>query len=113
MSFVKSVPERLKLLECKHGVVGKNSPICYIPEQNPIHEALKKSSKTNHFKLTLPHTGSGFKVAQWASGTPEQLILHMHSVIHACKQMEHDVKFYKAKKAIANVMLNLEIAKEE
>lgn len=113
MSFVKSVPKGRKLLECEHGFVGKNSPICYIPEQDPIREALEKNNKTNHFKLTLPHTGSGFKVAQWVSGTPEQLILHVHSVIHTCKQMEHDIGFSKAKEAIATAMLNLEIAKEE
>ena len=61
----------------------------------------------------LPHIGSELKVALWVSGTPEQFILHVRSAIHACKQMEHDVKFSTAKEAVANTMLNLEIKKEE
>ena len=63
MSFAKSVPEGLKLSECKWGIGGKNLPICYIQEKDPVQEALKKSKKTNYFKLTLPHMGSEFKVA--------------------------------------------------
>jgi hypothetical protein len=53
MFFAKSVPEGLKLSECKRGIGGKNSPICYIPEKGPIQEALEKNKKTNYFKLTL------------------------------------------------------------
>jgi hypothetical protein len=41
--------------------------------------------------------GSKLKVALWVSGTPKQFILHVHSAIHACKEMEHDVKFLNAK----------------
>jgi hypothetical protein len=70
MSFAKSVPEGLKLSECEWGIGGKNSPICYIPENDPVQEALKKNKKTNYFKLTLPNMGSELKVAFWASGLP-------------------------------------------
>jgi hypothetical protein len=45
MSFAKSVPERLKLSECKRGIGGKNLPIHYIPEKDPLQEALEKSKK--------------------------------------------------------------------
>ena len=113
MSFAKSVPEGLKLSECERGVGGKNSPIRYIPEKDPVQEALERTKKTNYFKLTLPHTGSELKVALWASGTPEQFILHVRAAIHACKQMEHDVKYQNAKEAVANANLDLEIKKEE
>ena len=58
MSCAKSVPEGLKLSECVQGVRGKNSPIHYIPEKDPVQEALKKNKRTNYFKLTLPHMGS-------------------------------------------------------
>ena len=58
MSFAKFVPERLNLSECKHGIGGKNSPIGYVPEKDPIQEALKKNKKTKYFKLMLAHTGS-------------------------------------------------------
>ena len=88
MSFAKYVPEQLKLSDCKRGVGGKNSPIRYIPEKNPVQEALEKNKKTNYFKLTLPHTGSKLKVALWVYGTPEQFILHVRSAIHTCQQME-------------------------
>jgi len=47
------------------------------------------------------------------SGTPEQFELHVCSVIHTCKQMEHDINFSKAKEAVANVTLDLEIKKHE
>jgi len=90
MSFTKSVPEGLKLSECKRGIEGKNSPISSIPEKDPVQEALKKNKKTNYFKLTLPHMGSKLKVTPWASVTPKQFILHVRSAICACKQMEHD-----------------------
>jgi hypothetical protein len=113
MSFAKSVPEGLKLLECERGVGGKNLPIRYIPEKDPVQEALEKSKKVNYFKLTLPNTGSEFKVALWASGTPEQFVLHVRSAIHACKQMEHDVNISKAQEAVAEATLELEFRKEE
>jgi hypothetical protein len=51
---------------------------------------------------------SKLKVTLWASGTPEQFILHVRSSIHACNQMEHNIKFSRAKEAVANAMLDLE-----
>jgi hypothetical protein len=113
ISFAKSVPEGLKLLECKRGVGGKNSLIRYIPEKDPVQEALKMSKKTNYFKLMLPNMGSELKVALWASGTPEQFVLHVRSAIHALKQMEHDIKYLNAKEAVATSNLDLDIKKEE
>jgi hypothetical protein len=113
MSFAKSVPEGLKLSECERGIGGKNSPIRYIPEKDPVQEALEKNKKTNYFKLTLPNTGSELKVALWVSGTPEQFILHVHSAIHACKQMEHDIKYLNAEEAVATANMDLDIRKEK
>ncbi len=63
--------------------------------------------------MTLPNTGSELKTAVWASGTPEQFVLHVRSAIHTCKQMKHDVKNSKAKEAVVNATLDLEIRKEE
>ena len=57
--------------------------------------------------------GSELKVTIWASGAPKQFILQVCSAIHACKQLEHDVKFSRAKEAVANAILDLEIKKEE
>jgi hypothetical protein len=112
MSCAKSVSKGLKLLGCEWSIGGKNSPICYIPKKDPVQEALKRNKKTNYFKLTLPHMGSELKVALWASGTPEH-ILHVHSMIHACKQMKHGINFSKAEEAIANAILHLERKKDE
>jgi hypothetical protein len=68
MSFAKKfVPKGLKLLEYKRGVGGKVSPIHYIPEKDPVQEALVRNKKINYFKLTLPHTGSKPKVTLWVS----------------------------------------------
>jgi hypothetical protein len=113
MSFAKSVPEGHKLSECKQGIGGKNSRFRYLPKKDHVQEALEKIKKPNYFKLTIPHMGSKLKVALWASGTPEQFILHMRSAIHTCKQMEHDIKFSKAEETVANAIFDLEIKKEE
>ena len=86
-----------------------NSPIRYIPEKDPVQEAIEKNIKTNYFKLMPQNTGGKLKVALLASGTPEQYILHVHSVIHACKQMEHDVKVPNAKEAVATATLNSDV----
>ena len=97
------------MLECKWGIGGENSPIRCIPEKDAVQEALKKTKKTNYFKLTLPNTASELKIALWASGTPKQFIMHVRSVIHACKQIELDVKFSNAKEAGATAIFDLDI----
>ena len=51
------------MVECKHGMGGKNAPICYIPEQDLVQDALEKTKKTTYFKLTLQNTGNKLKVA--------------------------------------------------
>ena len=53
MSFNKPVPKGLKLSECERGIGGKNSPIRYIPELDPVQEALEKKKKVTYFKLML------------------------------------------------------------
>jgi hypothetical protein len=113
MSFSKSVPKGLKLLECKHGIGGKKSLIHYVPEKDPVQEAFERNKKINFFKLTLTHISSELKVTLWVYGTPEQFILHGHSASHACKQMEHGINFSKAKEAVANAILDLELKKDE
>jgi hypothetical protein len=60
MSLAKSVLKRLKWVECKHGIGGKNSPVCYIPKQDPMQDALEKNKKAAYFKLTLPNMENEF-----------------------------------------------------
>eukprot|EP00804_Cyclotella_cryptica_P007350 CCRYP_002569-RA/>CCRYP_002569-RA protein AED:0.47 eAED:0.56 QI:0/0/0/0.66/1/1/3/0/156 len=97
----------------RRGVGGKNSPIRYIPEQDPVQDALAKDKKTTYFKLTLPNTGNELKVAVWASGTPEQFLLHVRSAIHACKQMGLDTDFAAAEKAVETAKIEAELAKQD
>ena len=113
MSSAKAFPEELKWIECKQGVGGKNSPIRYIPEQDPVQDALEKSKKTTYVKLTLPNTGNELKVAVWVSGTPEQFVLHVRSAIHLCKQMGLDANFAEAKQTVVHSELEAELAEEE
>ena len=87
MSSAKSNPKGVKVVECEHSVGGKNAPIRYIPEQDPVQDALDKTKKTMYFKLTLPNTGNELKVAIWASGTPEQFLLHVRTAMHICKRL--------------------------
>jgi hypothetical protein len=61
MSVEKTIPEGLKWIECKHDVIGKISHIRYIPEQDPMQDALQRSKKTTYFKLTLPNMGNDLK----------------------------------------------------
>eukprot|EP00804_Cyclotella_cryptica_P014523 CCRYP_004822-RA/>CCRYP_004822-RA protein AED:0.00 eAED:0.00 QI:22/-1/0/1/-1/1/1/0/85 len=80
MSSVKAIPKGLNWVECEYGIGGKNSPVCYITEQDPMQDVLEKNKKTTYFKLTLPNTGDELKVAVWASRTPEQFLLRNSSV---------------------------------
>ncbi len=54
MLLSKAVPEGLKSVECEHGIGGKNSPIYYILEQDPIQEALQMKHQLTSIKLSLP-----------------------------------------------------------
>ena len=112
MSLSEAVPERLKHIECEHGIGGKNSTICYVPEQNPIQDALETKKKSNHFKLTLPKTGSEMRVAIWASGTSEHFLIHVCQAVNVIQQMGLDLKFNEAPDAVKNLWWNFDIAKD-
>ena len=77
MLLFKAIPEGLKHIECEHDLGGKNSPICYVPEQEPTQDALDIKKKFNHFKLMLPENGSEMRVAIWASETPKHFLIHV------------------------------------
>ena len=113
MSSAKDFPKRLTWIECEHDIGGKKSPICYIPEQDPVQDALEKTKKTTYIKLTLPNTVNELKVAVWASGTPEQFVLHVRSAIHTCKQMGLDANFVEAEQTVINAELKAKLAKTE
>jgi hypothetical protein len=74
MMISKAVPKGRMSVECEHGVRGKNSPICYLPEQDPIHKVLAAKHKPMPLKFTLP-SGSEMRKIRWASGIPKHLLL--------------------------------------
>ena len=92
---------------------GKNSPICYIPEQVHVEDALKKSKKTTYFKLTLLNMEKELKVAIWASGTPEQLLLHVCTTVHMCNQIGLDTNYADATMAQDAAYCKLDVANME
>ena len=106
----KAVPEGLKSVECERGVGGKNSTIRYIPEQDPIQEALETKHQPTSFKLSLP-SGSEMRMVRWASGTPEHFLIHVRGAIHAIKEMDLGIKFQAAMKAVESASLEVDLTK--
>ena len=106
------MPEELKYFECECGLGGKNSPICYILEQDPIQEVLETKTKTTYFKLTLPGTSSEMRVARWASRTPKQFLMHVREAVHVCKEMGLETNFKEAITSIESKKLGLDITNE-
>jgi hypothetical protein len=112
MTTVKAVPEGLKTIECESGVGGKYSPICFIPERDPIQDALKTKTKTTYFKLMLLVSGSKMRVAIWVSGTSEHFHIHVRGTVHVIKQMGLDTKFWEATDAVKNLKICWDITKD-
>ena len=110
MLLSMAVPEGLKSVECKCGVRGTNSSIRYIPEQDPIQEALEMKHQPTSFKLSLP-SGSEMRMVRWASGTPELFLIQVWGAIHAIKEMELDTKFQEAPKAVESAILEGDLTK--
>ena len=102
----------LKHIECEHGIGGKNFPIHYVPEQDPIQDALETKKKSNHFKLTPHNTGSEMRVVIWASGTPEHFLIHVHGGVNVIQQMGLDSKFNEGANAVKNLRLDLDFSKD-
>jgi hypothetical protein len=61
-SLKKAVPEGLKSVECERGVGGKNSPIHYIPEHDPIQDVLETKNQPTPLKFTLPNGSEMIKM---------------------------------------------------
>ncbi len=92
---------------------GKNAPICYIPEQDPVQDALERAKMTTYFKLTLPNIGNEIKLVICASGTPEQFLLHVHMAMHVSKQISLGIKEAEDMIALEAAYCKLDAAKAE
>ncbi len=95
----KTVLDGLKDVKCERSICGKNSPICYIPEQDPIEEVLESKHQPTPVKLTLL-PGSEMREIRWALGTHDPFLLHVSRAIHVIKEMEHHTKFQEAVEAV-------------
>eukprot|EP00804_Cyclotella_cryptica_P029672 CCRYP_019051-RA/>CCRYP_019051-RA protein AED:0.47 eAED:0.47 QI:0/-1/0/1/-1/1/1/0/88 len=76
MSSVKAIPEGLKWVECERGIGGKNSPYVTFLSRIPCRMPSRRT-KDHLFQVDSPQHGNELKVAVWASGTPEQFLLHV------------------------------------
>ena len=53
------------------------------------------------------------KVAIWASGTPNQCLLHMHTTMHVCKQIGLDTNYADASMLLEAAYCKLDAAKTD
>jgi hypothetical protein len=91
---------------------GKNPPIHYIPKQDPIRDALETKTKTTYFKLMLPVSCNGMRVAIWASSTLKNFLIHVHGMVLIIKHMSLDTQFQKAADTVEKLKIDLDIAKD-
>ena len=76
MSSEKTAPTGLKHQECERGRGGEKAPIRYVPERDPVQEAL--DLKPESLKCTLAN-GSETRVTVWSGhGTNKQFVLHVN-----------------------------------
>ncbi len=78
------------MMECKIDMGRKNSPMHYIPEQDPVQDALEKND--NALQADAPQHQNKLKVVLWVSGTLEQFLLHVRTDMDRCKQIDLDTK---------------------
>lgn len=79
--------------------------------KNKNRQGTLQKNETTFFKLTLPNARNELKVPIWVSGTPEQFLMHIHTAVHACKQMGLEANFKEAELALEQKKLSADIAK--
>eukprot|EP00804_Cyclotella_cryptica_P007125 CCRYP_014513-RA/>CCRYP_014513-RA protein AED:0.12 eAED:0.65 QI:0/0/0/1/1/1/2/0/396 len=115
MSSEKIAPIGLKHQECERGRGGEKAPILYVPDRDPVQEAL--DLKPESLKCTLAN-GSETRVTVWSGhGTNEQFILHVNKAYSTAKKMglipacDEAEKAHDSKKAAWKAVLR-ELAKD-
>ena len=61
-------------------------------------------------KHSLP-SRSEMRMMRWASGTPKYFLIHVRGVLHVIKDLELDIKFQEAMKAVESVTFLVNLAK--
>eukprot|EP00804_Cyclotella_cryptica_P019135 CCRYP_020878-RA/>CCRYP_020878-RA protein AED:0.08 eAED:0.80 QI:0/0/0/1/1/1/3/0/430 len=85
MSAEKMAPIGLKNQECERGRGGEKALIHYVPDRDPVQEALDLKPET--LKCTLAN-GSETRVTVWSGhGTNEQFVLHVNKAYSTAKKM--------------------------
>ena len=85
MASEKLAPIGLKHQECERGRGGEKAPIRYVPDRDPVQEAL--DLKPESLKCTLAD-GSETRVTVWSGhGTNEQFVLHVNKAYSIAKKM--------------------------
>ena len=97
MSLEKVVPARLKHQECKCWRGCEKAPIRYVPEQDPVQEAL--DMKPKFLKCTFDN-GSETWVTVWLGySTNKHFVLHVNKVYTTAKKMRLHLVYDNVKKA--------------
>ena len=105
MASEKLAPIGLKHQECERGRGGEKAPIRYVPDRDPVQEALYL--KPESLKCTLAD-GSETRVTVWSGhGTNEQFVLHVNKAYSIAKKMglistcDDGKKAYDSKKKVS------------
>ena len=80
----KALPKGLKNEEVKRGKI-KRPPVPYIPLADPIGDAVKDSSGTKSFKISLPD-GTIVYHAVFENGSNEAFVIHVQEIMIFCKR---------------------------
>jgi hypothetical protein len=92
---LKSVPEGLKLQECKRTKLCEPLPVPYVPKKDELQEEVAKL-RNLEFKTTIEKdTTLNFPV--WhENGTCEAFLMHVMAVLDAIKKRGHFLDYHKA-----------------
>jgi hypothetical protein len=97
MSLSKSVPEGLKLRECKRTKLREPPPVPYIPMKDEVQEEVAKLRNLEIKTTIKKDTTLNFTV--WhENGTCEAFLMHVTAVLDAIKKHGHFLDYKKAEK---------------
>ncbi len=98
MSLLKSVPDGLKLRECKGTKLCELPPVPYMPTKDEVQEEVAKLRNLKIKTTIKKDTTLNFPV--WhKNGTREAFLMHMTAVLDAIKKRGHFHDYKKAEKA--------------
>eukprot|EP00804_Cyclotella_cryptica_P000755 CCRYP_001028-RA/>CCRYP_001028-RA protein AED:0.47 eAED:0.82 QI:0/0/0/1/1/1/3/0/161 len=115
MSTEKIAPIGLKNQECERRRRGEKAPIRYVPDRDPVQEALDLKPET--LKCTLANGNPSHGLV--GHGTNEQFVLHVNKAYSTAKKMglipacNDAEKAYDSKKAVLRKLADDPLSKTE